>query len=244
MADRWDFAAARDRDLVEPVPALESDEALAARASADPNAKPIFDLLPIVADLVALDEARAGIEELGYEWWDEYGLPGRRYCTLDDPATGRCLIQLHCFAEGSSEMTRHLAFRNYLRAHPEIARAYETDKERCRALHPDDSHAYSDCKGRLSSSSNANRCGTSRNDPMTTNMGSEKVRAGVENRCCRHRASARDSQECREHDRLRSRDCPPACTCSLELNGADTRVNRSLSHRPKSINGEDTRSVR
>lgn len=38
MVDRWDVAAARDRVHDGPVPALESDEALAARAAADPNA--------------------------------------------------------------------------------------------------------------------------------------------------------------------------------------------------------------
>ena len=38
MADSLDFAAPRDRSYGGPVPALESDEALAARAAADPNA--------------------------------------------------------------------------------------------------------------------------------------------------------------------------------------------------------------
>lgn len=102
--------------------------------------------MPAVASLAALDGHRADIETLGYEWWGELGLPGRRYCTKSDPVTGRRLIQLHCYADGSPEIARHLAFRDYLRERPDIASAYDREKMRCQRLHPRDSHAYGDCK--------------------------------------------------------------------------------------------------
>jgi GrpB-like predicted nucleotidyltransferase (UPF0157 family) len=110
------------------------------------HAKPILDLMPVVVELPALDERRAEVEMLGYAWWGEFGLPGRRYCTLSDPETGKRRIQLHCYAQGSSEIDRHLAFRDYLRAHPAIAQAYDREKERCRSRHPDNSYEYNDCK--------------------------------------------------------------------------------------------------
>ncbi len=109
-------------------------------------AKPIIDLLPEVTALAALDGKRPAIEALGYQWWGEYGIPGRRYCSLSTAATGKRLIQLHFFASGAPDIARHLAFRDHLRRHPEIARAYEAEKRRARDLHPDDSHAYTDEK--------------------------------------------------------------------------------------------------
>ena len=110
------------------------------------RAKPILDLLPVVRDLAAVDAAQGRVEALGYAWRGEYGLPGRRYCTLDDAVTGHRRVQLHCYEQGSPEIAQHVAFRDHLRSHPEVAAAYEAEKERCRALHPLDSHAYTECK--------------------------------------------------------------------------------------------------
>jgi GrpB-like predicted nucleotidyltransferase (UPF0157 family) len=69
-------------------------------------------------------------------------LPGRRYCRKNDPDTGKRQFQLHCYAVGWPEIARHLAFRDYLRAHPEKAKAYEAEKIRAAALHPDNTLDY------------------------------------------------------------------------------------------------------
>ena len=116
-------------------------------STAVPNlaAKPIIDLMPLVTSLNDLDRQRQTVEALSYDWHGEYGISGRRYCTLNDGA-GRRIVQLHFFAAGSPDAGRHLAFRDFLRAHPDAASAYEVEKRRARDLHPDDSYAYTDEK--------------------------------------------------------------------------------------------------
>jgi GrpB-like predicted nucleotidyltransferase (UPF0157 family) len=108
-------------------------------------AKPIIDLMPIVTNLTSLDEQRQRIEALGYQWHGEFGIPGRRYCTLADGAGIRA-VQLHFFKEGSPHVERHVAFGDYLRAHPEEANAYAIEKRRAQSLHPTNSHTYADEK--------------------------------------------------------------------------------------------------
>lgn len=108
-------------------------------------AKPIIDLMPLVTDLTSLDRERLRVEALGYDWHGELGISGRRYCTLSSEA-GMRIVQLHFFQADSPEVWRHIAFRDYLREHPDVAAAYDGEKRRARDLHPNDSHAYTDEK--------------------------------------------------------------------------------------------------
>lgn len=108
-------------------------------------AKPIIDLLPVVKSLKTLDQSRKQIEVLGFHWHGEYGIRDRRFCTLSN-SEGVRIAHLHFFEAGSLHIARHLAFRDYLRAHPKIAAEYEAEKRRAREIHPNNSHDYSDEK--------------------------------------------------------------------------------------------------
>ncbi|WP_286828128.1 MULTISPECIES: GrpB family protein [Kordiimonas] len=86
-------------------------------------AKPIIDILVEVADVDAVDEATPAMLEAGFEAKGEYGIPGRRYFRLTD-GEGRRTHHVHVFEKGSHHAVRHVAFRDFMRAHPEMAQAY------------------------------------------------------------------------------------------------------------------------
>lgn len=84
-------------------------------------AKPIIDILLEVTSLDALDALNDAMRAIGYEPRGELGIPRRRYF----PKGGLDRThQIHAFAVGDEHVARHLAFRDYLRAHPETAREY------------------------------------------------------------------------------------------------------------------------
>jgi len=109
-------------------------------------AKPVIDLLAEVSTLAMLDGAAGLLAQRGYRSWGEYGIPGRRYFSLDDPGTGRRVTQLHGFEAGHSSAEAMIAFCAYLRAHPEQARAYERVKQECSRRHPNNSSDYARAK--------------------------------------------------------------------------------------------------
>jgi GrpB-like predicted nucleotidyltransferase (UPF0157 family) len=142
------LASAEARLLAEAIgPNLRIVHHIGSTAIPGIRAKPILDLMPVVGNSAELDRCQGKMKALGYDWWGEFGLPGRRYCTKSDPTTGLRSVQLHCYEDGSTEITRHLAFRDYLRAHPGLAAEYDHVKAECQRRHPNDSHAYGDCKG-------------------------------------------------------------------------------------------------
>ena len=108
------------------------------------EAKPIIDLLPLVHDITRIDGYTATMTAAGYTAWGEYGLPGRRYFTKD--AGEFRTHNIHIYAVDNPDVARHLAFCDYLRAHPAAQQEYVATKRSAYAQHPADITAYNDSK--------------------------------------------------------------------------------------------------
>jgi GrpB-like predicted nucleotidyltransferase (UPF0157 family) len=109
------------------------------------DAKPVIDILAVVSDIAAVDQRAAEMRVLGYEVMGEFGMDGRRYFRRDNPA-GKRTHQVHTFQNGSPHVQRHLAFRDFMRAHPDWAGRYAELKRKLAAAHPFDAAAYMDGK--------------------------------------------------------------------------------------------------
>jgi GrpB-like predicted nucleotidyltransferase (UPF0157 family) len=143
----WPVRAAAYSEKLKPLePVLLAVHHIGSTAVPGLSAKPVIDLSPIVTSIAELDVHEAEVKALGFGWHREFGVEGRRFCTLDDD-NGDRLANLHFYANGSPHARRQIAFRDYLIAHPEVAADYAAEKRRARELYPDDSHAYSNEKG-------------------------------------------------------------------------------------------------
>jgi GrpB-like predicted nucleotidyltransferase (UPF0157 family) len=107
-------------------------------------AKPIIDFLVEVHDIAKIDKQSSAMEALGYEVMGEFGIPGRRYFRKENE--GMRTHHIHTFEVNSPDIIRHLAFRDYMIAHPEAAQKYSELKRQLAKQYPDDINAYMDGK--------------------------------------------------------------------------------------------------
>ena len=93
-------------------------------------AKPVLDVLVGLRSLELPEERIAAVERLGYEYVGEYGLPGRLFFRKGG---ARRTHHVHAVEHGGDHWHRHLAFRDFLRAHPAEAERYAAEKRRAAA---------------------------------------------------------------------------------------------------------------
>ncbi len=109
------------------------------------SAKPIIDLDVVIQDRSSLSAAIAALERIGYRHEGDLGIPGREAFAYDGKEH---LMEHHLYVcpEDSAELMRHVAFRDYLRMHPEAVRAYSRIKEEGARLYPYDREKYTEHK--------------------------------------------------------------------------------------------------
>lgn len=93
-------------------------------------AKPIIDIMAGIRTLADAPACIAPLEALGYHYVPEYeaSIPERRY--FRKGPKGARLFHLHMVEPTSDFWEKELLFRDYLRAHPSTAQAYEALKRK------------------------------------------------------------------------------------------------------------------
>ena len=109
-------------------------------------AKPIIDMDVVVPSVADVPKAIERVALLGYAHQGDLGIRGREAFT---PPPGKPAHHLYVCALGSDELRRHRSFRDYLRSHPDDARAYEALKKAAASRFAEDRAAYSESKTRF-----------------------------------------------------------------------------------------------
>ena len=107
-------------------------------------AKPIIDI-DVVVTKERINDAILALKNIGYIHEGNLGIPGREAFAYE----GKEHLQKHHLyvcPEESLELKRHLAFRDYLRLHPEAVNEYSKVKVEAAKLYPEDIDQYIDYK--------------------------------------------------------------------------------------------------
>lgn len=110
------------------------------------GAKPIIDIMAAVKTLSDAEECIPLLATLDYEFRppELVGIPERRY--FRKFTNGVRSHHLHVVVKDGEFWKKHLAFRDYLRMHPETARDYFNLKVGLAQKFPNDRLAYTDAK--------------------------------------------------------------------------------------------------
>ena len=105
------------------------------------SAKPVIDIDIVIKDRAVLDQVIEALGSIGYTHEGDLGIPGREAFKYEGKEH---LMKHHLYvcAEDSSELKRHLAFRDYLRSHPDAVLEYSKIKEEGALLYPYDIDSY------------------------------------------------------------------------------------------------------
>ena len=105
------------------------------------SAKPIIDIDVVIKDYSELENVISALEKIGYQHEGNLGITGREAFKYEGKEHLR-KHHLYVCPEDSQELRRHIAFRDYLKTHPDAVREYSCIKEEGAELYPDDIDRY------------------------------------------------------------------------------------------------------
>jgi GrpB-like predicted nucleotidyltransferase (UPF0157 family) len=146
--DRWLDRFAAERDRILRVLSAQSVEVEHIGSTAIPGmaAKPIIDIMVLIDDIETSAACFEPLKMLEYHYYP-YGediFPERRW--FCKPNQTERTHHLHLVERNTPFHRDHLLFRDYLRAHVDAARQYETLKRQLANRYPDDRDRYTDGK--------------------------------------------------------------------------------------------------
>ena len=120
-----EFIKERDRLLAAMPGRLGVVEHIGSTAVPGLAAKPTIDLMAGSPDLPVNEAAVAVLAKLGYRYLGEYGIAGRHFFRKGSPPTHH----LHWVRRGGDFWWKQVVFRDFMRAVPDEAQAYEVLKK-------------------------------------------------------------------------------------------------------------------
>ncbi len=130
-------------------------------------AKPVIDILVGLPDESRLQQAIAPMMDSGYVYFKKYEplMPYRRFFVRLIPAQGKTIpglidmnddftggkdftsqTHIHMMVNHTYHFKRHIAFRDYLKIHPDVRDEYDVLKRELAQMEFNDSLAYNDAK--------------------------------------------------------------------------------------------------
>ncbi|MBQ4240745.1 MAG: GrpB family protein [Oscillospiraceae bacterium] len=146
-SERWeqDFEQIRDEIQKAIGPLASRIEHVGSTAVKGLSAKPIIDIDIVIRDYSLFGAVTSALNAIGYYHEGDLGIAGREAFGYK----GKDHLQKHHLyvcPQDSAELKRHIAFRDYLRLHPQAVKEYSRIKEEGAELFADDIEKYIDYK--------------------------------------------------------------------------------------------------
>ena len=109
-------------------------------------AKPVIDIQVSVGSMTPRERYEGPLVALGYEHIVDPIDAQHEFFSKGYQGDGERMVNIHVCVAASAWEQRHLAFRDWLRSHPDDAAAYERLKRDLSARHPNDIYTYVDGK--------------------------------------------------------------------------------------------------